>query len=184
MSKNNVQKVQKSFINELLDWVKEICKAIVFTVLICTFVARPVSVRGISMQPTLAENDWLILWSLGYTPKQGDIVAANCAGLEKIIIKRVIAIGGQEINIDFDAGKVYVDGELYEVDGLENITTERESNYTYPIVVPEGKFFVMGDNRQHSTDSRSGFVGLIDRDDILGRAVLRFYPFKKFGNLK
>lgn len=172
-----------SLFDELLDWLKEILRFLIVTVLICTFVAKPARVEGSSMMPTLVDKDTLILWSLGYEPHQGDIVAANCDGLEKIIIKRVIAVGGQEIYCDFAAGKVYVDGELYEVDGIDNITTDPESNYIYPIIVPKGKYFVMGDNRQRSTDSRSAFVGLIDRDDILGKAVLRIYPFDKFGGL-
>lgn len=171
------------FMNELLDWAKEICKMLVVTVVICTFVAKPVRVTGSSMLPTLVNKDMLIMWMLGYEPQQGDIVAANCEGLEKVIIKRIIATGGQEIDIDFSAGKVYVDGEEYTVDGIENITTDPESNFLYPITVPEGKYFVMGDNRQESTDSRSSFVGLVDREDILGKAVFRIYPFNTFGSL-
>ena len=176
-------KRSNGFINELLDWAKEICKMLVFAVLICTFVARPVWVSGSSMLPTLVDKDMLILWSFGYEPRQGDIVAANCEGLEKVIVKRIIATGGQEVYIDFGAGKVYVNGELFEVDGIDNITTDPESSYFYPLTVPEGKYFVMGDNRQHSTDSRSAFVGFIDREDILGKAVFRVYPFKTAGNL-
>ena len=174
---------KKSFLGELLDWAKELCVAVVLVILITAFVARPVRVEGHSMEPTLSERDFLILRLLGYIPAQGDIVAVNCDGLEKVIIKRIIAIGGQEIYIDFDAGKVYIDGEIFEIDGIENITTERESNLTYPIKVPDGKYFVMGDNRQHSTDSRSSSVGLVDRDDILGKAVCRFYPFNRIGTL-
>ncbi len=172
-----------SLIDELLDWFKTLCKAFIIVILLFTFAIRTAKVDGHSMEPTLIDSDFLILWSFCYTPKQGDIVAANCEGLGKIIVKRVVAVGGQEVNIDFDAGKVYVDGELYEVDGLENVTTDRESNYVYPVKVPEGKYFVMGDNRQHSTDSRSSYVGFIDREDILGKAVIRLYPLEKFGSL-
>lgn len=181
--KNSKPKTKVSFVDELLDWLKTICKTFVLVILVFTFIARTARVEGGSMEPTLIEDDFLILWSLGYNPSQGDIIAANCNGLSKVIVKRIIAVGGQEINIDFEEGKVYVDGELFEVDGLANITTDRESNYNYPITVPEGKYFVMGDNRQASTDSRSSLVGLIDRDDILGKAVLRVYPFEKFGGL-
>ncbi len=177
------EKKKFSLIDELLDWLLPICKTFTIVVLTFTFVIRTASVQGQSMEPTLHESDRLILWSFCYSPKQGDIIAANCEGLGKIIVKRVIAVGGQEVNIDFDAGKVYVDGELFEVDGLENITTDRESAYNYPITVPKGKYFVMGDNRQHSTDSRSSYVGFVDREDILGKAVLRTYPFNKFGSL-
>ncbi len=177
------QKAESSFFDELLDWLKTICKTFIIVVLIFSYVAKTARVEGESMMPTLVDKDMLILWSLAYQPKQGDIVACNCEGLGKVIVKRVVATGGQQVDIDFEAGKVYVDGELFEVNGIPNITTDRESNYAYPITVPEGKYFVMGDNRQHSTDSRYERVGFIDRDDILGKAVFRVFPFKTFGGL-
>ena len=180
----------RALFEELLDWINEIIKMLVIAVLMCTFVVRPARVEGSSMLPTLVDKDMIILWNLCYEPRQGDIIAANSYNLPnadgtrgKIIVKRIIAVGGQEINIDFDEGKVYVDGELFEVVGLANITTDRESNYDYPLTVPDGKYFVMGDNRQHSTDSRSALVGFIDRDDILGKAVFRIYPFYTAGSL-
>lgn len=182
-TKKSKAKKKVSFVDEILDWLKTICKTFIMVILVFTFVARTARVEGGSMEPTLIENDFLVLWSLGYNPAQGDIIAANCDGLGKVIVKRIIAVGGQEVNIDFAAGKVYVDGELFEVNGIPNVTTDPESNYKYPIHVPEGKYFVMGDNRQASTDSRSSFVGFIDRDDILGKAVLRVYPLEKFGGL-
>ena len=174
---------KQPFIDELLDWLKTICVTFVAVLLIFTFIARTARVNGPSMEKTLIENDLLILWSLGYEPAQGDIIACNCEGLGKVIVKRIIATGGQEVRIDFDAGKVYVDGEEYIVEGIPNITTARESNYSYPVVVPEGKYFVLGDNRQHSTDSRDLQVGFVDREDILGKAVLRLLPLKSFGRL-
>ena len=180
---NQEEKPKTSFIDELLDWLVTLCKTALLVLLAFTFVARTARVEGQSMEPTLIENDYLILWSLGYTPRQRDIVAANCEGLGKVIVKRVIATGGQTVDIDFSAGKVYVDGELFEVNGIPNITTDPESNYSYPITIPEGKYFVMGDNRQRSTDSRSAYVGLVDREDILGKAFLRIYPMKRFGKL-
>ena len=179
----NPEESEKSILDELLDWLKTICVTFAAVLLIFTFVARTARVNGPSMEHTLIENDMLILWSLGYKPQQGDIIACNCEGLGKVIVKRIAAVGGQEVYIDFDAGKVYVDGEEFIVDGLPNITTLRESNYSYPITVPEGKYFVLGDNRQESTDSRSSVVGFVDREDILGKAIFRVYPFDKFGTL-
>ena len=172
-----------SFTDDLLDWLSTICKTFVLVILVFTFVARTARVEGRSMQPTLVQNDFLVLWSLGYKPAQGDIIACNCNGLGKVIVKRVIAVGGQTVDIDFANGDVYVDGEIYKVDGIQNITTDRESNFVYPMTVPEGKYFVMGDNRQQSTDSRSSYVGFVDREDILGKAVLRILPLQKFGTL-
>lgn len=181
--KNKAEKTEKSFLDELFDWLKTICITFAAVLLVFTFVARTAKVNGPSMEPTLIENDMLILWSLGYEPQQGDVIACNSDGLGKVIVKRIAAVGGQEVYIDFSAGKVYVDGEEFLVDGIQNITTAPESNYNYPITVPEGKYFVLGDNRQRSTDSRDAAVGFVDREDILGKAILRVYPFNKFGTL-
>lgn len=181
--KNNQTEEKPSFFDEVLDWLKTICVTFIMVLLVFTFIAKTARVNGPSMEKTLIENDMLILWSLGYDPAQGDIIACNCDGLGKVIVKRIVAVGGQEVYIDFEAGKVYVDGEEYLVEGIPNITTARESNYNYPITVPEGKYFVLGDNRQHSTDSRDSLVGFVDREDILGRAVFRIYPLDKFGRL-
>lgn len=179
--KKQTEDNEKTFIDELFDWLKTICVTFAAVLLIFTFIARTARVNGPSMEPTLIENDMLILWSLGYKPQQGDIIACNCEGLGKVIVKRIVAVGGQEVYIDFAAGKVYVDGVEFLVDGLLNVTTLRESNYNYPITVPEGKYFVLGDNRQKSTDSRDSNVGFVDREDILGKAVMRILPFNKFG---
>lgn len=175
------KKEKMPFIDEVLDWLKTICKTFVLVILVFTFVARTARVEGISMEPTLIQGDFLILWSLGYKPAQGDIVACNCQKLDKVIVKRVVAVGGQTVDIDFVAGKVYVDGKEFLVDGLDVLTLARGSNFAYPMTIPEGKYFVLGDNRQNSTDSRFSDVGFVDRDDILGKAVLRVYP--NFGGL-
>lgn len=176
------KKENPTFIDEVLDWLATICKTFTMVILVFTFVARTARVEGPSMQPTLVQNDFLVLWSLGYTPAQGDIIACNCEGLNKVIVKRIVAVGGQEVNIDFSAGKVYVDGKEFQVSGIPNITTEPESGLTYPLRVPAGKYFVLGDNRQQSTDSRDSKVGFVDREDILGKVVLRVYP--NFGGFK
>lgn len=181
--KKQTEDNEKSLIDEVFDWLKTICVTFAAVLLVFTFIARTARVNGPSMEPTLIENDMLILWSLGYKPQQGDIIACNCEALGKVIVKRIAAVGGQEVYIDFDAGKVYVDGEEFLVDGIQNITTLRESNYNYPITVPEGKYFVLGDNRQRSTDSRDSSVGFVDREDILGKAVFRILPFDKLGRV-
>lgn len=180
-------KIRRSHVklwNEIIDLLKTICQTVVIVIVVFTFVARTAVVNGSSMEPTLMHGDLILIWSLGYKPKQGDIIACSSDGLKKVIIKRVIAIGGQLVDIDFSAGKVYVDGIEYLVPGIDNHTTDPESRLTYPLKVPEGKYFVMGDNRQHSTDSRSSAVGFVDRNDILGRALIRLLPVNRAGKLK
>lgn len=170
--------------DEILDWLGTLCVTVLLCVLFTTFIGRMAVVHGISMEDTLTENDMVLLWSMGYEPKQGDVVACNCDGLGKIIIKRVAAVGGQEINIDFQSGKVYVDGSEFYIDGIDNFTSDSESGLSYPLRVPEGKYFVLGDNRQHSTDSRNTLVGFVDREDIIGKAVMRMLPIRRLGKIK
>lgn len=177
-----MDKLKKIF-DETVEWVRPALKMCIVVLLVATFIVKPAWVSGASMNPTLWDHDFLALWALGYVPEQGDIIACNCPGLDEIIVKRIVACPGQSVTVDFSAGKVYVDGEEFLVNGIENVTTYYEGNYIEDLVVPEGKYFVMGDNRQHSTDSRDSRVGFVDRDDILGKAVLRLYPFKSFGGL-
>ncbi len=171
---------KKNFIDESIDWIKSIVVTFVIVVLVFTFVARTAIVNGSSMVPTLTNGDFLVLWSLFYTPKQGDIISANCDGLDEVIVKRVIAVGGQTVDIDFSTGEVFVDGELLDEPYINNLTLNDEGAFDYPITVEEGYYFCMGDNRQGSKDSRHPDVGLISRDDILGKVVLRLFPNTKF----
>ena len=179
-SKEKKSSSKKNFIDESIDWIKSIVVTFVIVVLIFTFVARTAIVNGSSMVPTLTNGDFLVLWSLFYTPKQGDIISANCDGLDEVIVKRVIAVGGQTVDIDFSTGEVFVDGELLDEPYINNLTLNDEGAFNYPITVEEGYYFCMGDNRQGSMDSRHPDVGLISRDDILGKVVLRLFPNTKF----
>lgn len=173
-----------SFLDELLDWLKSLAVTFIFVVLIFTFVCRTAVVSGESMSNTLHDKDFLVLWSLFYQPKNGDIISANCEGLNEVIVKRIIASGGQTVDIDFSTGSVYVDGELLDEPYIKNLTINDEGAFDYPVTVPEGKYFAMGDNRQGSRDSRDSAVKFIDREDILGKVVLRVFPFEKFGTVK
>ena len=177
--KKTKQKEKKPFIDELLDWLKSFALVFVVIVLIFTFVAKTAIVNGGSMNNTLFDKDFLLLWSLLYTPQQGDIIAANCEGLNEVIVKRVIAVGGQEVNIDFNTGTVYVDGEVLDEPYIKNLTLNDELAFNYPITVDEGYYFCMGDNRQNSKESRHPDVGLVSRDDILGKAIMRIYPLSE-----
>ena len=168
-----------SWKRELAVWLGSMAAALAVTFLIFGVVFRFVLVDGSSMEPTLSDGDHLMMLCVGCTPETGDVVIlSDETGLGVPLIKRVIATGGQTVSVTEDG--VSVDGEhLYEPYAVEQM---REfGDYDYPFQVPEGKIFVMGDNRNHSTDSRSAKVGLVDESEVLGEAFFRLYPFHKFG---
>ena len=148
---------------------------------------RVVMVVGPSMYNTLMQGDRLLLVSgLLYTePKQGDIVVCSKDDFEggQCFIKRVIAVEGQEVYIDFATGKVEVDGEELDEPYLYS-PTMRDEGVDFPLVVGEGQVFVMGDNRMRSTDSRSPDIGLVDEREILGKAVFLIIPGNNGGSEK
>lgn len=180
----NKFKKKKSIGNEALEWLESIAVSIFIVILVFTFVFRIVVVDGESMLPTLEDGQRLIISHLFYTPKQGDIVVVNSQGLNKTIIKRVIATEGQTIDIDFENHTVTVDGKILDEPYINEDTIRNDGGNNYPMVVPEGQIFLMGDNRNRSTDSRNSMVGCISTDDVLGKAIFRIYPFNSFGRIK
>ena len=152
---------------------------------VCTVGKDAAGVEGSSMVPTLRDGDMLLLQSLGYTPKQGDVVVLTkpFGRVTGPIVKRVIAIEGQTVDIDYDAGTVTVDGtvldEPYLNEPMERPADPNESITS--VTVPEGHIFVMGDNRNHSSDSRDERLGVVDRRCVLGRALLVLLPARDFG---
>ena len=169
---------------DLLDWYDALVFALAALVLIFAFCARVVVVDGHSMEPTLHEQDRLLVQSTFYKPQRGDVVVVDgYINYCKPLVKRVIALGGDTVDIDAEKGIVYVNGEALD----EPYTAEptyTEGNIGFPLTVPEGQLFLMGDNRQHSTDSRLVSVGLIDERDILGKVLWRIFPLNAFGRIK
>ncbi len=173
---------------ELYEWVQALVGSVLVVVLVFTFVIRLIGVDGHSMVPTLQDGDrLLVLNSMLYDDyKYGDIVVLRKETfLEEPIVKRVIAVGGQTVDIDYAAGTVYVDGQPLD----EPYIRESMYNTGNPYMqqthweVPEDSVFVMGDNRNASTDSRDQRLGPVDEDYILGKAVFAFWPLSRLGTL-
>jgi len=190
---------KKKVAEELFDWIEIFSSALLTVILLFTFIFRLVTVQGPSMEQTLHEKENLIISNLFYTPKQGDIVVIQVPNpnFPTPIIKRVIAVEGQEVSFDFEKWLVYVDGEpIYEIDGeavIEPYVNYERGKYmnggenitdSMPIMIEPGKIFVMGDNRNHSSDSRSASIGQVDIRNVVGRVLVRVFPFDKFGVVK
>ncbi len=173
----SAEKKQKyGFVNFIYDVVSIFATTIVIIAILFTFFVRFAGVDGNSMNPTLSDGDWLVVSTINREIKQGDIViSTEPNSLNEPIVKRVIATGGQEIDIDFITGAVYVDGvELDEPYIAEPTHTFEGRNF--PLIVPEGELFLMGDNRNDSTDSRSPIIGCVDERYIYGVVQYRLLP--------
>lgn len=162
------------------EWVHSLVFAVAIVVILLTFFVRLVDVSGTSMKQTLQNNDKVVVSNFFYQPKQGDIVViSHGAEYAEPIIKRVIATEGQSLSIDFDTEKIIVDGVELKENYIQGHTHKEDGEI--PKVIPEGKVFVLGDNRGVSMDSRSKAIGLIDVTDIIGKAEVVVFPF---GNMK
>ena len=166
------------FFAEAYEWIGIVAIVLAVFVLFFSFVFREVDVDGNSMLNTLHSGDRLIIFNIGYEPKCGDIVVIYEKKLNKPIVKRVIAVGGQTVNIDYTAHRVFVDGVLQNEPFIKEPTAFMgEMPIVYmPAKVPRGCVFVMGDNRNRSKDSRSSEIGMVNTKYILGKALLRYFP--------
>ncbi len=176
-----------TFSRALYDWLEALIGAVVLVILLFLFVGRFIYVDGHSMLPTLQDRDMMLVTELGYSPKQGDVVVlTKSAFLDQPIVKRVIAVGGQQVDIDYEAGTVSVDGvalqEPYILEAMERPTNPYMGNEH--VLVPEGSIYVMGDNRNHSSDSRYATLGTVDVRHVIGRAYCVVFPFQDFGLIR
>lgn len=177
------QKEQFNVKEEVKNWIEAFIFAFVVIGVFLLLGFHMAQVDGPSMNPTLETKDRVLISGLHYTPKQGDVAVFKSEYAGRDLIKRVIATEGQEVNIDFETGSVYVDGELM-VDQFSLEQNRVRGDRTYPITVPKDHIFVMGDNRNNSLDSRSTDIGFIHKDDIKGKAIFVLFPFKHWGSIK
>ncbi len=148
--------------------------ALVVVTVLFLFCFRVFSVDGPSMKPTLQPDDRVVVSNVGYKAKQGDIIVlSGDDGKQKPIIKRVIAVAGDVVDINFTTGIVTVNGK--EEHFSDELTTQ-QADIAFPLTVPEGTVFVLGDNRGVSLDSRSSRIGCVDERKIVGKVLFRFFP--------
>ncbi len=172
-------------LKEILSTVIYLLVVFVLTFLFITFVAQRTEVSGSSMEPTLQDGDSLLVDKLSYRFKNPErfeiIIFPYQYGEDQYFIKRVIGLPGETVRVDY-YGNIYIDGNiLNENYGAEVI--EDPGRAETEIKLGEDEFFVMGDNRNHSMDSRDVSVGNIHKKDILGKAFIRIYPFSTFGGI-
>ena len=176
-------------VSGVFDWIRCVIIAISIVVFCLTFVFRLVEVDGSSMMDTLSNSDKVIVTNLFYTPKNNDIIViSHASDYNKPIIKRVIATEGQTVRLDYQNDRIFVDGVQLEEpyikgstfsNNISDLYMEHDSNGNF--VIPEGKLFVMGDNRVVSLDSRNEKIGMIDVKDVIGKAQFVAWPFNHFG---
>ncbi len=177
VEKNVTVKVRKGPWEIVYEWIDSFVFSIILILLVFVFCFRVVGVDGESMMPTLNHGDWLTVRSINTEIKRGDIVIITQPNdINKPLVKRVIAVGGDTLDINFVTGIVEVNGEVIDEPYIME-QTRNKGDFDRPIRIPEGYVFVMGDNRNDSLDSRFDSIGIIDERYILGVANARMYPY-------
>ena len=183
---DNNRRDRHGILKEVLDWVVFFVILIGLTFLINTYVGQRTYISGPSMQPTLHDGDNLIVDKISYRftdPKRYDIIVFPYRYQDDTFyIKRIIGLPGETVQII--NGYVYINGELREDEVYGAEVMEDAGIASEPITLGEDEYFVLGDNRNHSSDSRDPNVGVLHRDELIGRAWVRIWPFDKFGVIR
>ena len=181
----NAEEEKRTPQQAVYDWIEIVAVSLSVVLLFLTFIARVTTVVGDSMLPTLHDGESLLVIGIGYTPKSGDIVVVqdDRSEINYPIVKRVIGTENDVIEFDFDNWAVYVNGEKLDEDYINKKDFVNMKSYGCDdkVKVPEGCVFVMGDNRNGSTDSRDSRLGFVSVDDVIGKVALRLSPLDKFG---
>lgn len=192
------KKSGKNFLNDVIEIAESTFITVFVIIMIFTYILHPVNVVGTSMTNTLQDGDRIFMTTIYGDLSYGDIVVINNdmaylldgdnriieknidgSGLKECIIKRVIATGGQTVEIVPETNEVIVDGKALDEPYIREMT-RNGGVFNYPITIPEGYYFCMGDNRNGSSDSRNQDIGLIKKDQIYGKAMLRYAPLSEF----
>ncbi|HEX2985534.1 MAG TPA: signal peptidase I [Caproiciproducens sp.] len=177
---------KRNAVHIVYGWIESLITSLIAAVLVFTLFFRIVAVSGPSMLPTVRSGDRVILSGFAYHPHRNDVVViTHTAKVTEPIIKRVIALENEVVDIDFQTGTILINGiPLKESAYLRKGIVGQNSDYRYPLKVPKGHVFVLGDNRAISNDSRFQDIGMIDQQFILGKAQFIVFPFDRVGKIK
>lgn len=194
------EKKEGKIVDDILEIVESTLLTVFVVIMIFTYLLHPITVEGTSMNDTLFKNDRVFMSTVYFGPHYGDIIVINNdaaylldekgevvkkditgSTYKECLIKRVIAEPGQTIDIDPEKEEVLIDGKVLDEPYIKDtINSLSFTAFDFPITIPEGYYFAMGDNRRVSADSRNPDIGLIKKDQIYGKAIIRYYPLKDF----